>query len=224
MDAAGKDGTIRAVFSGLNPAGVQVTAFGRPTTNELARDYLWRVQNALPPKGQIGVFNRSHYEEVVTVRVFSEFLHAQNLPPLPLDTRMTQRLEEIRAFENRLVRNGTRILKFFLNVSPAEQERRLLARMDTPEKHWKHDGHDLNCRARWAEFMGAYQTAIQQTTSPMTPWYCIPADHKPTMRIMVAQQILEALSEINPQFPTVSAADKTQIEADRRRLLSMDHP
>lgn len=223
MDAAGKDGTIRAVFTGLNPAGIQVNAFGRPTTEELGRDYLWRIHQCIPPKGQIGIFNRSHYEEVVTVRVFPEFLNAQSLPRFELNSLMNQRLEEIKAFEERLAKTGIRILKFFLNVSLSEQKKRLLSRMETPEKHWKHDGHDLNCREKWFDFMNAYQTAIQKTTSQMAPWYCVPADHKPTMRVMVAQKILETLTEINPQFPTVNGTTLQEIKMDKERLLSMDN-
>ena len=222
MDAAGKDGTIRAVFSGLNPAGIQVTPFGRPTPAELARDYLWRVHQAVPPKGQIGVFNRSHYEEVVTVRVFPQFLEAQKLPKVELEVLMNQRLDDIRAFEKRLAQSGTRILKFFLHVGKAEQKKRLLSRMDTPEKHWKHDGHDLNCRARWDDFMAAYQTALRDTSSEEAPWFCVPADHKPTMRLMVALKIQETLMGMTPQFPSVDGKSIAEIQADKARLLSMD--
>lgn len=222
MDAAGKDGTIRAVFSGLNPAGIHCSAFSKPSPPELNRDYLWRIHQKIPAKGIIGVFNRSHYEEVITVRVFPQFLSAQSLPELPLKERMNQRFEEIRSFESLLSNSGTRILKFFLNVGKQEQFNRLLSRMETPEKNWKHDGHDLNCRDRWDDFMQAYQDAIRETNTPNAPWFCIPADNKANMRVTVARIIRDTLLDMTPQFPRVSDKSRIQIESDRMRLLNTD--
>ena len=222
MDAAGKDGTIRSVFSGFNPAGIQCSAFSKPTRPELHRDYLWRVHQRIPPKGMIGIFNRSHYEEVITVRVFPQFLSAQSLPELSLTERINQRFNEIRAFESLLSNSGTRILKFFLNVGKQEQFNRLLSRMENPEKNWKHDGHDLNCRDRWDDFMQAYQDAIRATNTQNAPWYCIPADNKANMRVAVAKIIRDTLLDMTPQFPQVDDKSRIQIVNDRNRLLGKD--
>ena len=220
MDAAGKDGTINSVFSGLLPMGIAYHAFTKPTKPELARDYLWRIHQVVPQKGNIGVFNRSHYEEIITVRVFPEFLLAQHLPPGDIDSIIQQRIEDIKAFEQLLARNGTRILKFFLHVGKEEQGRRLQERMENPNKHWKHDSHDLVCRAKWMEFMHAYEQAIIHTHTPYAPWYIIPADDKPTMRIDVAEILLQTLSDMEPKFPAVSPAQLESISKDRTTLLS----
>ncbi len=204
MDAAGKDGTIRAVLSGVNPAGCQVTAFRPPSENELDHDFLWRHVRALPERGRIGVFNRSWYEEVLAVRVMPDHLQRQRLPSVPKnhDELWRQRYESICAFERHLARNGTLILKFWLNVSRAEQRRRLLERLDEPEKNWKFDVADLAARADWGEYMAAYRDAIRATSHPWAPWYVIPADSKPYMRAAVAEIVHKALQQLDLQYPS----------------------
>ena len=178
MDAAGKDGTIKHVMSGVNPQGVQVTSFKQPGPEELAHDFLWRVMREAPERGRIGIFNRSHYEEVLVVRVHPDLLARQHLPELLTKKMWDHRLEDIAAFERYLARQGTVILKFFLNVSKEEQKRRFLERMDHPNKNWKFSASDMAERAHWDDYMAAYQAAIAATAAPHAPWFVVPADHK----------------------------------------------
>ena len=219
MDAAGKDGTINAVFSGLNPQGCSVQSFKRPTPLELSHDYLWRVHQHTPQKGWIQVFNRSHYEEVLVTSVFPEILTSQKLPPNTMEAEFAQRFDQIKQFESLLSQTGTRIIKFWLNISKEEQRRRLLSRTEESSKNWKHEAADLRMRAHWDDFMQAYQRSLVETSTPNAPWYAIPADNKPFMRSCVADIIHRTLLDMNPQYPTVSHAEKEQIEKDRQTLL-----
>src|SRR5262245_23260163 len=209
MDAAGKDGAIKHVMSGVNPAGCQVASFKAPSPLELHHDYLWRCQRELPERGRIGVFNRSYYEEVLVVRVHPEFLEKQRLAPRLLkDDLWEQRYEDIRAFERHLTRNGTAIVKFFLHVSPGEQKRRLLERLDDPAKQWKFSAADVAERARWKEYMQAYEEMIRATASKRAPWYVVPADHKWFTRMIVAAAIVDALESLDLAYPTLSEAQR----------------
>ena len=179
MDAAGKDSAIEHVMSGVNPQGVQVVSFKKPSSEELDHDFLWRTSKALPERGRIGIFNRSHYEEVVALKVHPEWLEPQRLPPGERDERFWQeRYEDINAFERHLDRNGTKIVKFFLHVSKEVQKQRFLARLDTPGKEWKFNAADVAERARWDDYMSAFEDALTATSTPWAPWYVIPADHK----------------------------------------------
>ena len=179
MDAAGKDSAIEHVMTGVNPQGVQVVSFRAPSSEELNHDFLWRISKALPERGRIGIFNRSHYEEVVALRVHPEWLAGQNLPPGPRDDAFwNERYEDINAFEKHLDRNGTKIVKFFLYVSKAEQKKRFLARLDEPHKEWKFNAADVTERAHWDDYMAAFEAAISATSTPWAPWYVIPADYK----------------------------------------------
>lgn len=208
MDAAGKDSTIRAVMSGINPAGCQVSAFKKPSSEELDHDFLWRVGKRLPERGRIGVFNRSHYEEVLVLRVHPEYLKSARLPGVTPEPELwQQRYESIRNFEQHLHRNGTIILKFFLNVSLDEQRLRFLSRLNDPEKFWKFSSGDLDERACWGEYMTAYQIALNETSCEQAPWYAIPADNKPYMRYRVAKTIRRALEELDMHYPEVSEAE-----------------
>jgi PPK2 family polyphosphate:nucleotide phosphotransferase len=218
LDAAGKDGTIRKVFSGVNPAGVRVHSFGRPSESELRRDFLARVAAQLPERGKIGVFNRSHYEEVLVVRVYPRFLAAQRLPDAGGRTLWEERFESIRGFERHLARNGTVIVKFWLNVSRGEQKERLLARIDDPDKNWKFRLEDLDDRARWGDFMAAYQAMLRATSRNFAPWYAIPADDKPYMRVAVARILVATLENIDPRYPKVDAKQRRALARGRRRL------
>jgi PPK2 family polyphosphate:nucleotide phosphotransferase len=219
MDAAGKDGTIKHVMSGVNPQGVQVSAFKAPGPEELAHDFLWRVARQLPERGRIGVFNRSHYEEVLVVRVHPEFLERQRLPDRLLGKRFWRhRLEDIAAFERYLARQGTVVLKFFLHVSKEEQKRRLLARLDEPDKNWKFNPDDLAERARWDDYMDAYERAIAATAAPHAPWYVVPADHKWFAHLVVVAAMIEALQDMDLHFPALTEAQRQALEEARRRL------
>jgi PPK2 family polyphosphate:nucleotide phosphotransferase len=220
MDAAGKDSTIRKVFSGVNPAGFRVHAFGRPSELELRHDFLQRVAAELPERGKIGVFNRSHYEEVLVVRVNPAVLAAQNLPDTGDRDFWKRRFESIREFERHLARNGTVIVKFWLNVSRKEQKKRLLERIEDPEKNWKFRLGDLDDRARWDDYRAAYQALLRETSRPWAPWYAIPADDKDYMRAAVARILVETLEELDPKYPTVGAALGRELEEGRRRLES----
>lgn len=222
MDAAGKDGTIRAVLSGVNPAGCQVASFKQPSTEELDHDFLWRIVKALPTRGRIGVFNRSHYEEVLVVRVHPEYLGAQRIevPDDPMEL-WTQRYEAIRSWEEHLARSGTVILKFFLNVSHEEQRRRFLSRLDEPEKNWKFSVGDVAERARWDDYMAAYEDALAATSRPWAPWYAIPADDKRYMRCTVATLVRDALERIAPEYPEVNPDDAARFD-EMRALLEGD--
>ncbi|MCX7382737.1 MAG: polyphosphate kinase 2 family protein, partial [Alphaproteobacteria bacterium] len=202
MDAAGKDGTIRHVMSGVNPQGVEVTAFKAPGPEELDHDFLWRVARRLPPRGTIGIFNRSHYEEVLVVRVHPELLGRQHLPELHAGKHVWRdRLADIANFEGYLARQGLVILKFFLHVSPAEQKRRLLDRLDHPDKNWKFNAGDIAERGHWREYMDAYEAAIQATATKAAPWFVVPADHKWFARLVVVTAMIEALEALDLHPP-----------------------
>ncbi|TXH05560.1 MAG: polyphosphate kinase 2 family protein [Nevskiaceae bacterium] len=206
MDAAGKDSTIRAVLSGVDPAGCQVTSFKHPSATELSHDFLWRTSQHLPERGRIGVFNRSYYEEVLVVRVHPEALDEENLPyrPKKLEELWRERYESIRDHEKHLARSGTVILKFWLNVSPQEQRDRLLARLEEPEKNWKFEEGDLAERARWKDYMAAYEEALRETSRPWAPWYAIPADSKSYMRMTIADILVRTLKSLDLKYPKLA--------------------
>jgi PPK2 family polyphosphate:nucleotide phosphotransferase len=219
LDAAGKDGTIRAVMRGVNPAGCQVFSFKQPTAEELDHDFLWRTSRCLPERGRIGIFNRSYYEEVLVVRAHPEYLKPQRLPPdVPFERLWSERYESIRAHEEHLARNGTVILKFWLNISKEEQRKRFLSRLDVPHKNWKFSVRDVQERAFWDAYMHAYETALNETSRPWAPWYAIPADDKPYMRATVADLIVRTLEGLDLRYPEVSAADRARFDEMRRML------
>lgn len=222
MDAAGKDGTIRAVFSGVNPAGFQVFSFKQPSAEELDHDFLWRTAVRLPERGRIGVFNRSYYEEVLVVRVHPGFLDAQRLPTRPpsgaLDELWRCRYESIRDHELHLARSGTAVLKFWLDVSREEQRRRFLARIDNPKKNWKFSAGDVREAERWDDYMAAYQDALAATSRPWAPWYAIPADDKPFMRLTVAEILVDALRSLELRFPRAEEEQVREMAACRELL------
>jgi PPK2 family polyphosphate:nucleotide phosphotransferase len=220
MDAAGKDSTIRKVFSGVNPAGFRVQAFGRPSELELRHDFLQRVAARLPERGKIGIFNRSHYEEVLVVRVHPAALAAQNLPDTGGKGFWEARFESIREFEQHLARNGTVVVKFWLNVSRREQKKRLLERIEDPEKNWKFRLGDLDDRALWDDYQAAYEAMLRATSRPHAPWYAIPADDKDYMRAAVARILVETLERMDPRYPRLSAAQRRELQQGRRRLLA----
>jgi PPK2 family polyphosphate:nucleotide phosphotransferase len=219
MDAAGKDSTIRKVFSGVNPAGFRVHAFGRPGDLELRHDFLHRVVARLPERGKIGIFNRSHYEEVLVVRVHEAALAAQNLPKAGGKGFWEGRFESIREFEAHLARNGTAIVKFWLNMSRKEQKKQLLERIKDPEKNWKFRLGDLDDRARWDDYQSAYEAMLRATSRPQAPWYAIPADDKDYMRAAVARILVETLEGIGPAYPKLDAAQRKELQEGRKRLL-----
>jgi PPK2 family polyphosphate:nucleotide phosphotransferase len=219
MDAAGKDGMIRHVMSGVNPQGVEVISFKQPSTEELGHDFLWRTAKALPARGRIAIFNRSHYEEVVAVRVHPEWLERQHLSPGRHEEAFWRhRYESINDFERHLSRNGTRIVKLFLHVSAAEQRRRLLARLEAPEKEWKFSAADLAERAHWDQYMRAYDDAISATSTEWAPWHVIPADRKPLARVLAAAVIVEAIESLGLSWPTVTPQQRAANEAARAQL------
>ncbi|MGH8197210.1 MAG: PPK2 family polyphosphate kinase [Steroidobacteraceae bacterium] len=218
LDAAGKDSTIRKVFSGVNPAGFRVHAFGRPSELELRHDFLARIAARLPERGKIGVFNRSHYEEVLVVRVHPGFLAAQHLPDIDMKRIWEERFESIRNFEEHLARNGTTIVKFWLNVSRREQKKRFMSRIEDPDKNWKFRLGDLDDRARWDDFQSAYEAMLRATSRQQAPWYAIPADDKPYMRVAVARTLVETLTSMDPKFPAVDAKQRRELQEGRRRL------
>ena len=221
MDAAGKDGTIRAVMSGVNPAGCQVYSFKKPSAEELDHDFLWRINRRLPERGRIGIFNRSHYEEVLAVRVHPEYLEAQKLPgKFDLEQLWKDRFESIRAFERHLARSGTVILKFWLNVSKEEQRSRFLDRIDEPESNWKFNPGDISERGHWDSYMEAYEDALNQTSRPWAPWFSIPADEKPYMRLKVAEIIVETLEKMSPKYTEVNDEVRERLMAYREQLAS----
>jgi PPK2 family polyphosphate:nucleotide phosphotransferase len=220
MDGSGKDSAIAHVLSGVNPLGTDVHAFKQPSSEELRHDFLWRTAKALPERGRIGVFNRSYYEEVVVVRVHPTLLAAQRLPAERVTPRIwTQRYEDIQAFERHLWRSGTTIRKFFLNVSRAEQRKRLLARLDDPLKNWKFSAGDVEERMKWTAYMDAYRQAIAATSTARAPWYVIPADHKWCAHVLVSEIIAQTLDEMDLALPTLSAAKKRELAQARGRLL-----
>jgi PPK2 family polyphosphate:nucleotide phosphotransferase len=219
MDAAGKDGTIKHVMSGVNPQGCQVSSFKAPSSVELDHDFLWRSNNALPERGRIGIFNRSYYEETLVVRVHPEMLARQTLPPERLTKDIwKERFRDIRNYEKYLSNNGIIIRKFFLNVSKKEQRKRFLARLDGPEKNWKFSANDIKERAFWDDYMEAYNETIRHTASPQAPWYVVPADNKWFTRIAVAAAIIETLDSLHLQYPEVSPEARAQLETARALL------
>ncbi len=219
MDAAGKDSTIKHVMSGVNPQGCEVFSFKAPTSEELDHGYLWRCHKRMPERGRIGIFNRSYYEEVLVVRVHREMLDRQKLPPsLVTKDIWRERLEDIAAFERYAGRNGTIVRKFFLNVSPTEQKKRFLARLEQPEKNWKFSGSDLSERKHWPEYMSAYEDLIRHTATENAPWYVVPADHKWFTRLVVASVVVETLESLQLEYPRVSAAQKRELAAARAAL------
>jgi PPK2 family polyphosphate:nucleotide phosphotransferase len=219
MDAAGKDGTIKHVMSGVNPQGVQVFSFKAPSAEELDHDFLWRCLRRLPERGRIGIFNRSYYEEVLVAKVHPEILAKQKLPPELVTKRIwEQRYEDIRNFERYLARNGTVIRKFFLHVSKGEQKRRFLSRLDEPEKNWKFSANDVAERRHWKAYQRAYEDAIRATATPEAPWYVVPADNKWFTRLAVAAAIVDTLAGLDLHYPKVTAAQRKALAAARREL------
>jgi PPK2 family polyphosphate:nucleotide phosphotransferase len=219
MDAAGKDGVIKHVMSGVNPQGVQVPSFKSPSTAELAHDYLWRHVVALPSRGEIGIFNRSYYEEVLVVRVHQEFLAAQRLPKDSTGNGMwKRRFEDINNFERYLTHNGFIVLKFFLQVSMKEQKKRFLDRIDQKEKNWKFSSADLKERVRWDEYMKAYEEMIGETSSDWAPWYVIPADHKWFTRAAVADVIVRRMRELDLSYPAPSDQHRAELLQAKKAL------
>jgi len=219
MDAAGKDGTIKHVMSGVNPQGCQVTAFKRPSAEELDHTFLWRCMKALPERGRIGIFNRSYYEEVIVVKVHRELLAAEHLPQGKPDRELWQgRYDDINRFERHLVRNGTLILKFFLHVSKEEQQKRFLDRLNEREKHWKFSSADLQERQFWDEYMQAYEDCLTFTNTDWAPWYVVPADHKWVTRTLVAAILTHAIGKLNLEYPQVSKDLRKQIKEAKRQL------
>jgi len=221
MDAAGKDGAIKHVMSGVNPQGCQVASFKAPSAEEIDHDFLWRCMRHLPERGRIGIFNRSYYEEVLVVRVHPELLERQRIPPSLVGTRIwEERFESIRTFERHLTRNGTVIRKFFLHVSRDEQKQRFLDRLDRPEKHWKFSASDVAERRRWDAYMKAYEDMVRHTATPEAPWYVVPADHKWFTRLVVAAAIVDALASLDLKYPKVGRARQKEIEAAKAALLA----
>jgi PPK2 family polyphosphate:nucleotide phosphotransferase len=221
MDAAGKDGVIKHVMSGLNPQGCQVASFKVPSAEELDHDYLWRCQRHLPERGRIGIFNRSYYEEVLVVRVHPEILGREKLPKALLGKKIwKRRYEDISAFERYLAHNGTVVRKFFLYVSRKEQKRRFLERLDTPSKNWKFSAGDAKERACWKDYMSAYEEMIRRTSSESAPWYVVPADNKWFTRAVVAAAVVEALGSLGLRYPEVGPEQEKELAAARRLLLA----
>ncbi len=221
MDAAGKDSTIRAVMSGVNPAGCQVYSFKQPSKEELDHDFLWRTAKNMPERGRIGIFNRSYYEEVLVVKVHPEYLAGQRLPDMPeLDELWRQRYESIRDHEKHLARNGTVIMKFWLNVSKEEQKNRFIARIDEADKNWKFSGGDVKERGHWDSYMAAYQDALNETSRPWAPWYAIPADSKPVMRLTVARLVNQRLASLGLAYPTLPQDEIDELGMWRKKLLA----
>lgn len=221
MDAAGKDGTIRHVMSGLNPQGCQVFSFKAPSSEERDHTYLWRAAKACPERGRFGIHNRSHYEEVLVARVHPEILEGQRLPPaLSRDKNIwKRRFQEINDFERHLVDNGTIVLKFYLNVSKAEQKRRFMARIDDPSKNWKFSGGDLSERAYWKDYMHAYEEVFTHTSTKWAPWYIIPADNKWFMRLAVAGILCRTLESLDLAYPTLEKSQLKDLQEARKRLV-----
>jgi PPK2 family polyphosphate:nucleotide phosphotransferase len=223
MDAAGKDGVVKHVMTGLNPQGCLVHPFKAPSPSELDHDFLWRAAQYLPARGNIGIFNRSHYEEVLVVRVHQELLERQRLPKgLVGKDIWKQRFKSIRAFERHLARNGTVVLKFFLHVSKEEQRRRFLDRLEQPAKRWKFSMGDVAERKLWDRYMAAYEDMIRATSRPYAPWYVVPADNKPFTRLVVAKAMIEALEGLDLKFPRVDPAALKEMEKVRKALLAED--
>jgi PPK2 family polyphosphate:nucleotide phosphotransferase len=222
MDAAGKDSVIEHVMSGVNPQGCQVTSFKQPSAEELDHDYLWRCQMALPGRGMIGIFNRSHYEEVIVVKVHPQYLAAQRLPSGPHEDKQfwKKRYEQIRDWEDMLSANGTKIIKFFLHVSKDEQKKRFLDRIEEPEKNWKFNAGDAKERVFWKDYMAAYTEAMENTSTDNAPWYIIPADKKWFTRLAVSQVIVQTLESLKLEYPPVSDAEKAALAEAKKFLES----
>ena len=219
MDAAGKDGAIKHVMSGVNPQGCQVFSFKSPTSEDLDHDYLWRCIKCLPERGRIGIFNRSYYEETLVVRVHREFLEKQKLPPdLITKDIWKERFQDIRSFERYLTRNGVAIRKFFLHVSNKEQKKRFLERIEEPEKNWKFSANDAKERQHWDDYMEAYEDMIRSTATKAAPWYIVPADNKWFTRVVVAAAVIEALDSLNLKYPKVSESKLKELATAKRTL------
>jgi PPK2 family polyphosphate:nucleotide phosphotransferase len=219
LDAAGKDGTIKHVMTGVNPQGCQVFSFKKPTAEDLDHNFLWRYMRCLPERGRIGIFNRSYYEDVLVVKVHPELLTAQKLPLGKQGKPFWEaRYEDINAFERHLVRNGTIILKFFLNVSKKEQKRRFLERLETPEKHWKFSASDLAERGFWDQYTVAYEDALSATSTEWAPWYIVPADHKWATRAIVADILTTAMLGLDLRYPEVTEEQQQALEKARQQL------
>ncbi|MBC7847474.1 MAG: polyphosphate kinase 2 family protein [Flavobacterium sp.] len=220
MDAAGKDGAIKHVMSGVNPQGCQVSSFKAPSSEELDHDFLWRCQKHLPERGRIGIFNRSYYEEVLVVRVHEAILKGQKLPEkLVTEDIWDNRFQDIRNFEKYLNRNGTVVIKFFLNISKDEQKERFMERIDDPDKNWKFSTGDVKERGYWNDYMHAYEELIKNTSTKKSPWYVIPADDKLHARIAIASAIITALDEMDLEYPTVSDEKIAELQAVKKALL-----
>jgi PPK2 family polyphosphate:nucleotide phosphotransferase len=225
MDAAGKDGVIKHVMSGVNPQGCQVYSFKAPSSEELDHDFLWRCMKVLPNRGDIGIFNRSYYEEVLVVRVHPEFLQRQKLPPCLVGKDIwRQRYEDIRNFEQYLTRNGVVVRKFFLHVSKKEQKKRFLERLENPEKHWKFSAADLKERACWDQYMEAYEDMIRHTATKEAPWYVVPADNKWFTRTVVAAALIDTLVGLDLKYPEVDKAMLKELAAAKAALLGKGPP
>ncbi len=219
MDAAGKDGAIKHVLSGVNPQGCQVFSFKAPTSEDLDHDYLWRCIKCLPERGRIGIFNRSYYEETLVVRVHPEFLEKQKLPAeLVTKDIWKERFQDIRSFERYLSRNGVAIRKFFLHVSNKEQKKRFLERIEEPEKNWKFSANDANERQHWDDYMDAYEDMIRNTATKTAPWYVVPADNKWFTRVVVAAAVIDALDSLDLKYPKVSDGKLKELAAAKRAL------
>jgi PPK2 family polyphosphate:nucleotide phosphotransferase len=220
MDAAGKDGAVKHVMSGVNPEGCQVYSFKAPSDTELQHDFLWRTTRDLPERGHIGIFNRSYYEEVLVVRVHPEVLKSQKNPPSLVTKHIwDERFEDIRSFERHMARNGTMIRKFFLHLSKGEQKKRFLARLDEPEKNWKFSAADVHEREYWDDYQKAYEEMIQNTATNDAPWYVVPADNKWFTRLVISAAVVEALEEMDLAYPVVDGEKRKQLEAAKKTLL-----
>jgi len=221
MDAAGKDGTIKHVLSGVNPQGCEVFSFKSPTSTDLNHDYLWRCMQCLPERGRIGIFNRSYYEETLAVRVHPEFLAKQKIPKQQITKKIwEERFEDINAFERYLFRNGILVRKFFLNLSKEEQRRRFLSRLKESEKHWKFSSADIKERGYWDEYQHAYEETIRNTSTKHSPWYVVPADNKWFTRVVVAAAVVEAMQSLSLDFPTVDDAMLKDLKSAQKTLLA----
>ncbi len=221
MDAAGKDGAIRHVMSGVNPQGCQVFSFKHPSATELEHDFLWRTTRSLPERGRIGIFNRSYYEEVLIVRVHPEILRSEGLPDALLDDNAiwNERYRSIVDLENHLYRNGTRVIKFFLHLSREEQRKRFLDRIDDPEKNWKFSAADIHERKYWSHYMKAYEACLTETSTRHAPWYIVPADDKENARLIVSAIVLDAFKELKLAYPRTTAKRRQELEAIRKQLV-----
>jgi len=220
MDAAGKDGTIKHVMSGVNPQGCEVASFKAPSAEELNHDFMWRTTKRLPERGRIGIFNRSYYEELLVVRVHPELLSREKLPPSLITKDVwRERFDDINAFERYLTRNGVIVRKFFLHLSKQEQRQRLLSRLDQPDKHWKFSLDDIRERQRWGGYLRAYEEMIRHTATDYAPWYVVPANHKWFTRLVVAEVIVAALESLELRYPKISPAKRKELAAVRTALL-----